>query len=87
MSSGSQDSHVNALTSEYPTGTGFVLTVKDKVILNDKYLKDFESGDRNLCKQVIGNAVRELAMLRPQGSQPNKRTATTVCAIHSDIWV
>src|SRR5882762_9602364 len=86
-SSGSSHSHVNALISEYLTGSGFVLTVKDKEILNAKYLTDFESGDHDLCKQVIGNAVRELAMLRPQGSQPSKRKATKVCVRYSHMWV
>ena len=86
MSSASQHSDVNALTLEYPTGTGFALTVKDKEILKAKYLKDFESRGRDLRKQVIGNAVRELAMLRPQGSQPSKRKATRVCAIYSNMW-
>ena len=85
-SSGSPHSHVNTLISEYPTGSGFVLTVKDKEILNAKYLTDFESGDHDLRKQVIGNAVRELAMLHPQGSQPSKRKATQICAIYSNMW-
>ncbi len=73
--------------SDHLTGTKFVLTMEDKEILKDKYLKDFESSDRNLRKQVIGNAVRELALLHygPEGTHFSKRKATQVCAIYSHM--
>src|SRR5882762_784356 len=86
-SSGSEHSHVNLHALEYQNDTSFVLTVKDKEVLKNKYLKDFETGDRDLCKQVIGNAVRELAMLCPQGSQPSKKKVTKVCVMYSHMWV
>jgi len=63
------------------TGTNFVLTIEDKKILKDKYLKDFQTGDRDLRKQFIGNAVRELALLHPAQPPVSKKAATRVCAM------
>ncbi len=67
--------------SESLTGTNFVLTIEDKKILKDKYLKDFQTGDRDLRKQFIGNAVRELALLHPAQPPVSKKAATRVCAM------
>lgn len=87
ISSGSEHSHANPRTSEYPKGSPLVLTLKDKEILKEKYLKDFQSENGDLRRQVIGNAVRELSMLRPQGSRPRKGNATKVCTLYSNMLV
>jgi hypothetical protein len=65
--------------SKGPTGNRFILTIEDKRILKDKYLKDFETGERSVRTQLIGNAVRELALLRPAETVVSKRKGTRVC--------
>jgi hypothetical protein len=78
----SSPSQVSLQASELAMTTCFVLTIEDEKILKDKYLNDFETGDQDLCKQVIGNAVKELGMLRPEDSVVDKRNATMVCATY-----
>jgi hypothetical protein len=67
------------------TATKFVLTIEDKKILKDRYLDDFESGDRNVRREVIGNALREVGLLRPVGTHINKGKAKKVCAMYSHV--